>query len=404
MAIEIRAAREDEMDQYAQMGAYSFAGVFGDGPDNVMTQSSRAEWTLCAFDGPVMATSFLTFPFTMRANGNAVAFAGVSGVGTHPQYRRQGLLRRIMTQSFGNMRDAGQTVAGLWASQAAIYQRYGYAMLGSSRTYSVDTVDIQFHDGDFGSMQVRRMSPTDAMDSIKAVYREFIAERMGYLHRSQPLWAIGTLAEVEKDGPAYVAVAYDGEIPRGYAVYTNRANRHDHPARGQAMNVRDFISLDGNAYRSLWGFIARHDLVGKVVWSNVPADDPAPDIFLEPRLLNTRESETSWFRVIDVPSALTQRGYDGAGEIDFAIVDDGLADWNNGTWRLTADPTGAVVQPTSAAPKVTMNIKALSALYTGSRSARALANWNMIDADDATIATLDRLFATKYAPHCADNY
>ena len=100
MAIEIRPATEEEMGQFGLMGSYSYAGAFGDGPDNVVATANRAEWTLCAFDKEVMACAFAAIPFTMRANGNAMAFAGVTGVGTLPEYRRQGLLRKIMTQSF----------------------------------------------------------------------------------------------------------------------------------------------------------------------------------------------------------------------------------------------------------------------------------------------------------------
>ncbi len=70
MEFEIRPARDDEMDQLGLMGAYSYAGAFGDGVDNVVRNSNRPEWTLCAFDGPTMATSYAAFPFTIRANGN----------------------------------------------------------------------------------------------------------------------------------------------------------------------------------------------------------------------------------------------------------------------------------------------------------------------------------------------
>jgi len=404
MTIEIRPARADEMEQFGLMGSYSYAGSFGDGPDNVVAASNRPEWTLCAFDGPVMATAYAAFPFTVRANGNAMAFAGVTGVGTHPEYRRQGLLRKITTQSLANMRDAGQTIAGLWASQAAIYQRYGYAMLGVGRTYTIDTVDIGFFDGDDGGLAIKRLNPGEAMETVKPLYREFIAERMGYLHRSQQLWTNNAFANDENDGPVYTAVAYDGDTPRGYVVYTFRANRHDHPARSQGLHIRDLVWLDGAAYRSLWSFIARHDLVGKVVWANVPADDPAAEFFIEPRMLNTKEGEGSWLRVVDVESALTQRGYCGSGEVDLAVVDDSLADWNNGTWRLTASAEGAAVERTNATPTATIGIKALASLFSGSCSARALASWNLLEADAAVLQTLDAMFATKYAPHCADHY
>ncbi|MFL2523524.1 MAG: GNAT family N-acetyltransferase [Candidatus Azotimanducaceae bacterium] len=56
--------------------------------------------------------------------------AGISVIGTRPEYRRQGLVRTIMTRAFAEQRERGQTLAGLWASQAAIYQRYGFLPCG----------------------------------------------------------------------------------------------------------------------------------------------------------------------------------------------------------------------------------------------------------------------------------
>src|SRR5262245_6549863 len=121
--IEIRPARTDEMSQFGLIAAYVYAGAFGDGPDNVVSQNNLPEWTLCAFVDGRMATSYSCIPFTMRANGRAVALGGVSAVGTLPEHRRLGLLRAITTRSFEDMRARGQSVASLWASQAAIYQR-----------------------------------------------------------------------------------------------------------------------------------------------------------------------------------------------------------------------------------------------------------------------------------------
>ena len=137
MNIEIRPARADEMEQMGAVGAYVYSGSFGDTPDNIIAQSNQPEWTLCAFADGRMVSSYSTIPFTMRANGKAVALAGVSAVGTLPEFRRMGIIRRITTQSFADMRERGQSVAALWASQAAIYQRYQYALVTMQRSYTV---------------------------------------------------------------------------------------------------------------------------------------------------------------------------------------------------------------------------------------------------------------------------
>ncbi len=94
MAIEVRAARPDEMDQFGLVGAYVYAGAFGDGPDNVVSQNNRPEWTLCAFVDGRMAASYSCLPFTMRANGKAVSLGGVTAVGTLPEYQAPRVVAR----------------------------------------------------------------------------------------------------------------------------------------------------------------------------------------------------------------------------------------------------------------------------------------------------------------------
>lgn len=405
MGIEIRPATEQEMPQFGLIGAYVYAGSFGDGPDNLIRNVTRPEWTLCAFDGDRMVTSFSTIPFTMRALGNAVPMGGVSAVGTLPEYRRRGLLRRIMTGALANMHDAHQPVAALWASQAAIYQRYQFAMTTVLRHYRIDTVDIGFHDGDTGTCTVERQAVPDCIDTLKQLYIRFVTDRMCYLHRSQALWQLQTLDENATDGPVHVAVAKNkAGDSAGYIVYTVRSGRVAHSARSQEMKIRDLVWLDPDAYRSLWRFIASHDLVGAVAWDRAPADDPAPEIFMEPRLLNARDSEGCWFRIVDVASALAARGYLGRGRLVITVPKDDLAPWNQGTWQIDVDGGGAQVTPAAAGTGIETSVKALTSLYTGFRSARDLAAWGLIKGDRAAVETADAIFTTPHAPHCPDNF
>ncbi|MEE9255392.1 MAG: GNAT family N-acetyltransferase [Pseudomonadales bacterium] len=405
MNVEIRPARAEEMEQMGAIGAYVYSGSYGDTPDNIIAQSNQPQWTLCAFVGGRMVSSYSTIPFTMRANGNAVPLGGVSAVGTLPEFRRQGIIRRITTQSFANMRERGQAVAALWASQAAIYQRYQYALATVLRSYTLDTVDIRFHDGDEGSDQVERIDLESGYDIIKSLYIQFATHRMCYLHRAKPLWLNNVLEERSADGPIHIAVSKDatGEAS-GYVVYTVRAGRTDHPARSAEMIVRELVWLTPDAYRSLWCFLARHDLVGRVRWQGAPLDDPAAELFFEPRLLNTRDREGIWLRVVDAPVALANRGYDAQGTITISIHEDQLAPWNNGVYRLDAGPDGAEVSEVSGDGDIRLNSKALASLYTGFRSARELAGWGLLKGSGEAVRRADALFATAHSPHCPDHF
>lgn len=412
MTFDIRPATAQEMGQLGLMGAYSYGGAFGDGPDNKVATGTRPEWTLCAFDPEriqadgqaTMATSFSAFPFTTRVNGRGVAMAGISTVGTRPEYRRRGLVRQIITRAFAQQRERGQSVAGLWASQAAIYQRYGFAPAGGLREYKVDTSDINLLDQGEEPI-VQRFDGVEALDAVRQIYKEFIAQRTGYLHRSKSLWLNNVLAPPTEDGPVYVAVVGSQTAPTGYLVYTLRAHRVAHKSRGQEIRVRDFAWLDKTAYTALWRYLARHDLVGRVVWNTAPVDDPAPDIFVEPRMLHTHDLEGTWWRLVDAPAALAQRGYDVEGSLVLRIAEDDLAPWNVGSWRVEYGPEGAEVITTHGAADVTVSIRALSSLYSGHSSARHLANARLIDVTDETaLARFDQMLRTRFAPHCPDHY
>ena len=405
MGIEIRPAKPEEFDQLGDLTSYAYAGQFGDGPENTVTASNRPEWSLCAFDGPRLVATYSTIPFTMRANGNAVPMGGVSTVGTLPEYRRRGLMSRITLKAFEDMRERGQAVASLWASQAAIYQRYGYSMVTVMRDYRVDITDIDFHDGDDGSSEVERLDIATGYDLVKQVYIGFIAHRMCYLHRGRPLWHNNAFEEIEADGPIHIAVSRDGHgAPDGYIVYTLRHDRRDHPSRSQEIRIRDLAWLTPSAYRSLWSFVKRHDLVGSVRWNNAPADDPAVEFFLEPRLLNARDLEGMWLRVVDVPTALEGRGWDADGELTLGIAEDRIAPWNVGTWRLCVSAGSAESGPAGGDADIALSVKALALLYAGRRSARELAALGMLDGEPGALRRADALFATRHAPHCPDHF
>jgi predicted acetyltransferase len=392
------------MSQFGTIAGYVYAGAFGDGPDNVVTRNNLPEWTLCGFVDGRMATSYAWIPFTMRANGRAVALAGVTAVGTLPEYRRLGMLRAITTRSFEDMRARGQAVAALWASQAAIYQRYGYALASSQVTYRVDSVDIGFADGDRGSANVRRVPTDAAYDVIKQIYVEFVKDRICYLHRAKPLWLMNALSSNPSTGPVFVAVAYDGERPTGYVAYHTRNDRTGHRTRAQELIIKDLVWLNADAYRSLWSWVAKHDLVGRVLCQRAPADDPAREIFTEPRLLHPEWRDGIWLRMIDARRALAERGYDCDAELTIELAADPLAPWNEGRFTLECSRTEARVTNTRKSADLVLSAKALASLYSGYRTPRQLVTWGLATGDDDAIARATRVFATRHAPHCPDNF
>src|SRR5437899_11827650 len=66
------------------------------------------------------------FPFRMTVPGGQVPAAGVTTVGVLPSHRRRGVLTAMMRAQLDDVRERGESIAVLWASEDMIYGRFGY--------------------------------------------------------------------------------------------------------------------------------------------------------------------------------------------------------------------------------------------------------------------------------------
>ena len=162
----------------------------------------RPEWTLCAFEDGALVTSSGAWPFSMRFNGERIAVAGVTAVGTLPHKRRRGYLGRTMLASFVRQHEAGQAIAILHASLAAIYQRYGYAVVAGAWDYAIDPRDLRLRGGREAAAGTVRLSDKRELPLLKEIYRAYAGPRTGLLHRGEALWETGPLAQAESTGGA----------------------------------------------------------------------------------------------------------------------------------------------------------------------------------------------------------
>lgn len=406
MGIEIRPCRDaDEIAEYHAVESYVFANNEGFDAESAPTDPG---WTTCAFVDGKLVSTLGAFPFTVRLNGAPVPMGGVTAVGTLPQYRRRGLLRKTMAQAFETMRERGQAYAILWASMGAIYQRFGYGLATTRVSYAFDPRYAGFARPVETPGAIELLSKEDGFPIIKQLYIQAVAPRNLYLHRATVLWQIDVLRPRQKEHKVYVAVYRnaDGEA-RGYSVYTtSEIPGRDEPGPGQLMTVKDFLALDMEAYHALWEFMRGHDLVGRIEMRGVVGeDDPAPDLLLEPRMLNRRTHDGIWMRVVDVEKAIPQRPYGDRGELAIAIEGDDICPWNEGNWLLETDGKTTEIRRMEREPDLRLRPAVLASLLAGHRSATHYAHAGMLTArDEQALHLADRIFRTEWAPHCPNNF
>jgi predicted acetyltransferase len=413
MAVELRPARQDELADYLRVVKYVFAVPPGAGlqPEDD-TWRVDPDHTVCAFVDGQLVSTYGAYDFTVRLNGAPVQMAGVTNVGTLPGYRRRGFIRKIVTQGLSDARDRRQSSAILWASYAAIYQRFGYGLASMWIDYHWDPRYGALTDRPAaGSTNRAATGQTDVVTFeegrpiAEQVFSDYVAPRNLMIERDDARWNRTFDPEVASWKPHQMAVYRDaaGE-PRGYLTFRNREVEDFQPGPNQYMTVSSFVALDVDAYRGLWNFLAAHDLVREIEMERVPEDDLALLLLEEPRALRRRTGDGLWMRIADVALALAQRPYGAAGALTIEVQDD-VCDWNAGSYRLETDGPTAEVTRTAEAPDLTVPVARLAQLLSGFASASELARAGLIEADRSEALILaDRIFATTYRPYCQDGF
>lgn len=398
--IELRPATPDEMPAVARLVSRSLA------LDPAKFRALQPEMTLCVFDDDRLATVHGSWPLTMLLNGKETPISGVTTVSTDPIDRGRGFLRMATRTHFEQLYERGdRPLAVLYASQAAIYQRFGYAVVSTHHRYQVEPRYLQFTHPARIPGRLREVDPEREFGLLVGLYRSFRGDKTGYVHRGRAMWQAGALAVPDGKLDQKVAIVYEeGGQPLGYCIYTTGPGPYEGPEPTQRVVVNDLVWLTPAAYRAMWELMARMHLARFVFWPSVPADDPLPELLLEPRMLRDTSYDGMLARVVDVERALAARGYDRDGTVRLTVRDD-FCPWNDGGYELLVEAGHARVRRLEGKPEPVMTAHTLAKLLFGHRTATELVAAGLIEGgSEAALRQLDDLFRTRHAPFSPDRW
>jgi predicted acetyltransferase len=100
------------------------------------------------------------YPMTLRVGAQQLKVAGIGGVGTHPDERKSGLMRQLMTAIVDEMKQQ-QIALSVLGGQRQRYGYYGYEPAGASLTFSLSKTNLKhfFRDRDFATVRFEMLDP-----------------------------------------------------------------------------------------------------------------------------------------------------------------------------------------------------------------------------------------------------
>ncbi len=330
-------------------------------------------------------------PMAHFFGGRAVPCVGLSGVTVAPEHRSRGLAAAMMRRHVLEARAQGVPLASLYPASDALYGRAGYERAGHYLHHRVRPGALT---GARRELEVRRATEAD-QPAIHALYATYARHRDGHVDRDARWWRFWVEGFFPTPLRTYLALAPDG-APEGYVSLVQTAT-DGHP---YDVVVRDVAATSARAWRSLAAFLAAHStMAGHVVFRG-GFDHPLVQLTREQDVTITQRLD--WMlRVLDVPAALTARGYPPiSGALDLAVTDDLVAD-NAGPFRLTLDAGHPTVTP-GGDGRLRLDVRALASLYSGYASPFTLASFGQLDGDPESLALARAVFAGQ--PSLADMF
>ncbi len=375
--MEIRTLRPDDFDAMIRLGEYAFQYRMSDESKANARQRFNPETVWGAFDeeGKLCAKLGL-LSADIFVNGERMPMSGIGGVATWPEYRRQGLVKQLLTHSLQVMNESGKLLSLLHPFSFPFYRKFGFVMFGDYKKYVIPTDKLpakESYDGD-----VRRDITDIAV--LNRIYEAYAQGYNGMMFRNEDRWKHSIL---DDEGHTAVYYSASGE-PGGYVLYK---------AEKKELLVEEFVWLNEDARKGLWAFLCNHDsMVTQTILAQMPADDGLTYTLLDPRI--TQEIVPyGMARIINAAGFVENFAFGkSTQEQSWTIqISDPYAPWNEGCWQwtVTDDGRAAVEAISEAKTQLQCDIQTLTVMMMGYKRPQELHKLGRLTGDEEAVHRLE---------------
>ncbi len=385
----------DDIRRYLELGEYAFstappatprlARIEEDEPDGPLMRVARR-------DGEIVARSRV-IPMGQWFGGRIVPMAAIGGVTVAAEHRSSGVGTALAADFIRVARQHGFAISTLFPASLPIYRKVGYELAGTSYHYEVPIGISAATRRIVEGITVRPWR--DGIEPLKPLYDREAARTAGQLDRPPTFWR--AVLDAGAQAVHAVVAERDGE-PVAYLAFT-QSGQYD---ADRYIDVRDFVSTDRAATRALWTFMAGHSGTVSAVrlWGSA-ADHRLLD--LPHRGWKVLVAEPWMIRIIDLPAALTARGYPSGVTAELHLdYHDALLPENTGHWLVRVAGGRATVEAGGDGRIVTTS-RGLSPIYSGFLPPSVVADSGTLIASDDDLSVLATVFAGP-SPWMADSF
>jgi predicted acetyltransferase len=360
----LRTATADDYDEFRRV--FGAALMFDVQPDETGKAVFEPDRALVATDGDEVVGTAKAMSRDLSVPGAVVPAAHVTAVGVRATHRRRGILSDLMTRQ---LREVPEAIAVLWASESAIYGRFGYAPAAWMTTYEIDLHRVRPKPVT-DSGRLREIPAEDAGQVLAPLLADLQRSRPGVSGRSALEWVrrLDDPAERREGKTTRRIIVHSDETGTvdGYLLWRGKL-KFDTGGPASEVHLEELVAVEPAAYAALWHHVLTMDLAARLHFDFASLQEPVQQLVSNADALNRKVLDSLWVRITDVARALEQRRYATAVDVVLEITDELLPD-NNGRFRLVGDTEKARCERTDDAADLALSVTELGAAYLGGRS------------------------------------
>ncbi|WP_157037565.1 GNAT family N-acetyltransferase [Ornithinibacillus californiensis] len=322
-----------------------------------------------------LAAKLHVIPLTVYVHGKQMHMGGVSSVATWPEFRRNGLVKELLTNALNDMRKNGQVLSYLHPFSVPFYRKFGYELAFNEKIYTIPFEKLKRNWDAKG--YVRRREPDVSL--LNNVYNSYAKRYTGAIARDEKWWK----QRVLKDD-AHLAVAYDESgIPVGYIHFE---------VKDKKFTVIEMAYSSLTGLKLLMQFISNHDSMAETVELVVPENDNIPLLLDEPRF-ETKVDPYFMARVVNVKEFLKQFPFEGSAtdESISLYVEDLIIPENSGLYNIRQSSGGVTQIKSRSQAEVTCTIQQFTAMFLGYKRPTELYQLGLITGKEDAIKKLEQI-------------
>ncbi|MDR2941020.1 MAG: GNAT family N-acetyltransferase [Treponema sp.] len=323
-----------------------------------------ADWAWGVFEKSKLLAGMYEIDYLMRFDGYSVKMSGIGGVGTLPEARGGGHIRRIFEKLLPQAREKGVVFSSLNPFSHDFYRKFGYEISGVRNKISIPTGDLS----EIRSKgQFIHILPEDDTSLLAQIHSAYISNINHGIHRdywqNDRAWKLFTREDPYTTGTYLYLWKDENGAARSYIKYKDIIEDGDHN-----MSVTELAFIDKKGLYGVLGITgglsAQFENFQWLMPSFIDPADFTGDAWSVEQKIRPRDMT----RVVNVKAALElMRRPKDEGEYVIEVKDENITA-NSGKYLVEFGAQGVNVSSAKREPDITCDILTLSQLVTGYRS------------------------------------